>query len=191
MLDHTEPTTVTEGQPALFSFDAVEADGFDTLRGFSSENSVDCDLTWKNYWGSGRQGSRNSPFNYMDVFRVDVVLEPSDPMFWTAVKVQKPEDHGISGALRPTWVLFEMVPDGQGVPAELYPSMFGDPVSVNFQIKLPTPSRAANLDRSFSLRNLPRVTASDVATMLSAGNASALCVYDVGQGSACALTDPS
>lgn len=199
LLDHTEPTNTEpaasqEGAgPALFSFDAIDANQLDQLPSFGSDDVRVCESAWRDYWtelSNPRRDTRN-PFDRLPLYRLDTMLSPSDPMRAIAVRTEKPEDRGKWKAFHSIWLEIELLPPSPGSrPAEIYPQMFGAPIPVHIQIKLPSGRRGAALNASFSLNSLPHVSWTVVESLVKR-SAAALAVYDVGQGSASALTDKS
>src|ERR1700722_8675205 len=76
ILDHSEPTVVGEGAPALFSFDALDADGLDTMQFFGSDEPTVSGAAWNDYWKRSVHHAphpASSPFSRLRLYRLDTL----------------------------------------------------------------------------------------------------------------------
>jgi hypothetical protein len=198
IVDHTEPSVVGDGPRAHFSLDAIDADALDNMPRFGSINSAESAVAWRDYWRTRASMPGSSagpmefgvgdPFNQLRLYRIDALVERSDPAFATLTELRRPEEKSGSSESRPTWLEIK-VGANQKIPAEVYPRMFGGPIAARINIGPPSAQRAASLEATFTLAHLPHGSDVDVQRLLGVGTADALAVYDVGQGSAAALTD--
>ncbi len=190
VLDHLEPVQLTNALSALFAFDAVDAERLDALPEFGAENTVDCTRAWREYWESvHKTGSAvHDPFNSLPLYRVETLLERNHPIFESVLESMRYENKKGSDPPADTWYEIHIDPSG-ALPADLYSRMFGLSVPVAINIRPPAPQRTRALQASFNAMHIPSASRSDLDARLSGRTADALAVYDIGQGSASALTD--
>lgn len=144
-------------------------------------------------WAQFNPGCTNSPFKKAPLFRLEVELSNHESWFgMTGLRrLHDTEPDTETARLENLWLELNLSPtnsksNGEKL-ADLYPTLFSDPVPVSVEGKLVSAAKGKSLADIFSLGHLPEISTEQLLKLLSKATARNLAVYDVGQGNANAL----
>lgn len=178
-LDDVEPSLDLELETAVLAYDAVDAAAACFQRGaFLSLDPREEGAAWRQaYWRGLFYGEipPEDPFEKVPIFRIEITLRRSDPLFDRAIRLQD------------QWVELFLENDGL-VPVDVYGGLFAAPVEA-YLAKQPEISPNAHLlAEAFDMDTWPDASDSDLDKILQPKcKFDQLAMLDVGQGSAHAL----